>query len=130
MGLKEKKLRTVIENENLPFHVRTFKDYCGGDLDIEIEWEQWMNDHDGLLNLNGYQVQQFTDALNLVGHDADTKQAVAEGLHKLKVVRAESPESKSIELADGTLTITTAPAAGWGGVFNGREIADHLLDNL
>ena len=130
MGLREKKLRTVIENENLPFHVRTFKDYCGGDLEVEIEWDQWMNDHEGLLNLNGYQIQQFTDALNLVGHDADTKQAVGEGVRKLKVVRAESPDGKSIELADGTLTITTAPAAGWDGVYNGREIADHLLDNL
>jgi len=130
MGLKEKKLRTVIENENLPFHVRTFKDYCGGDLAIEIDWEPWMNDHEGLLNLNGYQIQQFTDALNLVGHDADTKQAVAEGIRKLKIERAENPGDKSMALADGTLTIKAAPAAGWDGVFRGREIADHLLDNL
>jgi len=130
MGLKEKKLRSVVENENLPFHIRTFKEYCGGDLEIEIDWDQWMSDHEGLLNLNGYQIQQFTDALNLVGHDADTKEAMAEGVRKLKIERADSPDAKSMALADGTLTIAAAPAAGWDGVFSGREIADHLLNNL
>jgi len=130
MGLKEKKLRNVIENENLPFHIRTFKDYCGGDLEIEIDWDQWMSDHEGLLNLNGYQMQQFTDALNLVGHDADTKEAMAEGVGKLKIEHADSADAKSMALAYGTLTIAAAPAAGWDGVFRGREIADHLLDNL
>jgi len=130
MGLKERKLREVIENENIPFHVRTFKDYCGGDLDIEINWEQWHNDYDGLLNLNGYQLQQFTDALNLVGHDAITKEAVAQRIQKLRIERVEEPNARSLDLKDGTLAIAAAPAAGWDGVFNGHEIADYLLDNL
>jgi len=130
MGLKERKLREVIENENIPFHVRTFNDYCGGELDIEINWEQWNNDYDGLLNLNGYQLQQFTDALNLVGHDAVTKEAVAQRVQKLRIERVEKPDAISMDLKDGTLAIATAPAAGWEGVFNGREIADYLLEHL
>jgi len=130
MGLKERKLREVIENENIPFHVRTFKDYCGGDLDIEINWEQWNNDYDGLLNLNGYQLQQFTDALNLVGHETVTKEAVAQRIQKLRIERVEKLDAISMDLKDGTLAIETAPAAGWEGVFNGREIADYLLENL
>jgi len=130
MGLKERKLREVIENENIPFHVQTFKDYCGGDLDIEINWEQWNNDYDGLLNLNGYQLQQFTDALNLVGHDDVTKEVVAQRVQKLRIERVENPDAISMDLEDGTLAIATAPAAGWEGVFSGREIADYLLNNL
>jgi len=130
MGLKERKLREVIENENIPFHVRTFNDYCGGELDIEINWEQWNNDYDGLLNLNGYQLQQFTDALNLVGHDAVTKEAVAQRVQKLRIDRVEKPDAISMDLKDGTLAIATAPSAGWEGVFNGREIADYLLEHL
>jgi len=106
MGLKEKKLRTVIENENLPFHIRTFKDYCGGDLEIEIDWDAWMSDHEGLLNLNGYQIQQFTDALNLVGHDADSKEAMSEGVRKLRIERADGPEAKALKLADGSEPIS------------------------
>jgi len=130
MGLKERKLRDVIENENIPFHVRTFKDYCGDDLDIEINWQQWNNDYDGLLNLNGYQLQQFTDALNLLGHDDVTKEAVAQGVQKVRIERVENPDERSLDLNDGTLAIATAPAAGWEGVFNGREIADYLLEHL
>jgi len=130
MGLKEKKLRAVIETENIPFHVQTFKDYCGGDLTVEIDWAQWNNDYDGLLNLNGYQLQQFTDALNLIGHDAITKEAVAQQVRKLRIERAETPDAISMGIKDGTLVIATAPDAGWDGVFNGREIADYLLDHL
>lgn len=72
-----------------------------------------MDDHEALLNLDGYQIQQFADALNLVGHDADTKGAMADGIRKLNIERAESPEAKSLALADGTLTIAAALAAGW-----------------
>lgn len=130
MGLKEKKLRKVIEDENIPFHARTFKDYCGGELEVDIDWDEWMSDYEGLLNLNGYQIQQFTDSLNLLGHDADTKEAVAESIRTVKIERADAPEDRSIELSAGVLSIRTSPSAGWEGAFNGREIADYLLDNL
>jgi len=130
MGLKETRVANYIREDNIPFHQRTYKDKTGADLAFDIDWDQWSKDHDGLLNLNGYVLQQFTDSLNLVGHDEAAKNALRDGLHTIKVVRIEDPSAKSVALEDGVLTFQVAPAAGWDGVIAAREIADHLLDNL
>jgi len=131
MGLKEKRLMAVIEEENIPYHVENYRQVTdGGELAFEVDWDQWADDHQGLLNLNGYQLQQFTDALHIVAADAMGKQALRDGLRTVKVVRVEDPADSEVALSDGVLEIKTAPAAGWDGVTRGREIADHLLDTL
>ncbi len=130
MGLKEKRLITVIEDENIPFHKRNYSEFVGGDLTIEVNWDEWSSDHEGLLNLNGYVLQQFTDSLNQIGLDAAAKEALTEGVKTLKVNRAADAAGKSISLKDGTLELTVAPVEKWDGVITASEIKDYLLDNL
>ncbi len=131
MGLKENRLRKVIEDENIPYHIRNYKEHFGGgDLEVQIDWDEWSSDHDGLLNLNGYVLQQFTDSLNKVGSDDAAKQALREGLEKVHVVRVENASDASVALADKVLTLRVAPVHAWDGVVHSSDIATCLLDNL
>jgi len=130
MGLKEKRVINHLQESEIPFHIRNFKDITGADLGVEVNWDEWSDDHEGLLNLNGYVLQQFTDSLNQLGLDAAAKEALAEGIKTVKVVRTEDPATRSVDLTGGVLTFTVAPAAGWDGVVPSGEIKDYLLSNL
>jgi len=131
MGLKEKRLMKVIEDENMPFHKNSYNEMTGGgELQLDIDWDEWANDYEGLLNLNGYQIQQFTDAVRRLTGDDMGKEALREQVKTIKIVRVEDPAEKSIELGDGVLTIRTAPSKEWDGVVNASAIGDYLTDNL
>ncbi len=131
MGLKEKRLMKVIEDENIPFHVNTFKDVTkGGELTIEIDWDEWADDHEGLLNLNGYAIQQFTDALVQVAIDDLAAEALREQVKTLRIERIGTSVTPSIELGAGTLTLRVAPAASWEGVVRNSDIKAYLLDTI
>lgn len=130
MGIKERRLIGVITEENIPWHVRTFQEYCGGELSVEVDWPTIEKDHEALLNLNGYVIGQFTSALNLVGNDPAAKEGVREGLKTLKVINIDDAAQRSLAIDGTTLTITAAPVKGWDGVFSSREIADFILEKL
>ncbi len=130
MGLKEKRIINNLQESDIPFHQSNFKSIAGTDLTVDIDWDEWSTDADGLLNLNGYVLQQFTDSLNQIGLDAAAKEALADGIKTVKVVRAQMPDERSVVLENGTLTLTVAPSAGWDGVVPSGTIKDHLLDNL
>lgn len=130
MGLKETRVINHIRESEIPFHQRTFKDFTGGDLAFDIDWDQWSNDHEGVLNLNGFVLQQFTDSLNRIGRDDAAAQALRDGIRTIKVVRVEDPAAKSIALDSGVLTVQVAPAARWDGVIDSTSIADYLLNTL
>ncbi|MGF1455093.1 MAG: hypothetical protein ACFB6R_06905 [Alphaproteobacteria bacterium] len=130
MGLKEKRLINGLEESDIPFHKRNYKEFVGGDLDIEVNWDEWSDDHEGLLNLNGYVLQQFTDSLNQIGLDAAAKEALTDGVKTLKVTRAESAADKAIVLKDGTLELTVAPVEKWDGVIHSTDIKEYLLKAL
>jgi len=130
VGLKETRVINHIRDNEIPFHQRNYKEFAGGDLAFDIDWDQWTSDHQGLLNLNGYVLQQFTDSLNKIGRDDAAAQALRDGVKTIKVVRVEEPSAASIALENGVLTFHVAPAAGWDGVIDSSAIRDCLLDNL
>lgn len=130
MGLKETRVINHIRDNEIPFHQRTFKEFTGADLAFDIDWDQWKSDHQGLLNLNGYVLQQFTDSLNKIGRDDAAAGALRDGVRTIKVVRVEEPSAASIALEDGALIVHVAPAAGWDGVIDSSAIREYLLGNL
>jgi len=130
MSMKEKRLVKNLTESEIPFHVRTFKEMTGGDLSIEIDWDQWAGDETGLLNLNGYVLQQFTDTLITLSSDEIGKEALRTQIKTLKVVPAASAEDKSILLKDGVLLFTVKPSEGWDGTIKNGEIREYLLENL
>ncbi len=130
MGLKEKRIINHLQDGQIDFHKTNFQSITGTPLDVVVDWDQWSNDHDGLLNLNGFVLQQFTDSLNQIGIDAAAKEALGEQIKTVKVERVEDPAAKQIALANGTLVLTVAPAHGWDGVIPSGDIKDYLLNNL
>lgn len=130
MGLKETRVINHIRDTEIPFHQRNFKSFTGTDLAFDIDWDAWSDDHAGLLNLNGYVLQQFTDSLNQIGRDDAAREALGAGVKTIRVVRTEDPAAASITLQDGVLELMVAPAAGWEGVIHSQSITGYLLDNL
>lgn len=130
MGLKERRIQQNLTDNDIPWHQRNFKEFYGGDLQYEINWDEWLNDHDGILNLNGYVLQQITDTFVTIGSDETGKQALRDGLKVIKVVRVETPAEKKMELQDGTLTMHVSPKDGYAGVFSNSEVRPYLLDHL
>lgn len=130
MGLREKRIIEYLQNEQIPFHQRNFKDITGCDLAVEVDWDDWSSDYDGVLNLNGYVLQQFTDSLNQIGLDNAAKEALGEGIKIVKVVKVGDPADRGLQLEGGVLTLHVAPEAGWEGVIPSGNIKDYLLENL
>ncbi len=130
MGLKETRVINHIRDNEIPFHQRNYNQFTGGDVAFDIDWDQWKSDHQGLLNLNGYVLQQFTDSLNRIGRDEAAAQALRDAIKTIKVVRVEEPSAASIALENGVLALHVAPAAGWDGVIDASGIREYLLDNL
>jgi len=130
MGLKEKRIINSLQGGDIAYHQTNFETVTGAKLAVEIDWDQWSDDHEGLLNLNGYVLQQFTDSLNQIGLDAAAKEALGEGVKTVMIERVEDPADKSISLSGGTLTFAVAPAHKWDGVIRSGDIKDYLLENL
>lgn len=131
MGLKEKTIKRTIEEDNIPYHQSNYTSVTdGGQLNFDINWEDWLSDHEGILNLNGYVLQRFTDSLNPRTANPDVKEALREGLKAVKIERAESPAEKEIAFEDDVLRMKVSPKDGFDGVFSQTEIADTWYNAL
>jgi len=130
MGLKENRLIAHIQENEYPFHQRTFEEATGAPLEIEVDFDAWSQDHEGLLNLNGYVLGQFTEIIPRIAVDDLGKEALRESVKKLKVTRVDDAASKSMTLENGVLHLAVAPAAGFDGVFRNSEIKEYLTDHL
>ncbi len=130
LGMKEKRLIKNLEESEIPFHKKTFADMTGGKLEIEVDWSQFGGDDAGLLNLNGYVLQQFTDTLVHLAADDVGKESLRDQIQKLKVVRVDSADDKSVTLEEGVLVLKVKPSDGWDGVIRNSTIQEYLLQNL
>ncbi len=130
MGLKEKRLINVVKDENIPSHKEYAKANFGFDVEFDLNWDEWTDNYDAVLNLNGYVLDQAMQALYFVGRDAEGKDAIQDGVKTIKVVHLQDSGQKSMTLGSGVLTLSVAPAAGWDGVFHNNDIKTYLTDNL
>ncbi len=129
MGMQEKRIIANIQDNEIPFHQRNFAEVTkGGELAFDIDWDEWSKDYDGVLNLNGYVLQQFTDAISRIGVDAIGQEALREQIRTVKVIREEG--EPSIALADGVVTLKVFPAKGYDGVLANSQIQEYLTENL
>lgn len=130
MGLKERRIIQNIQDNEIPSHVRMYKELTGIELEFDIDWNDFQDKYDAVLNLNGFVLQQAQDAFHGVGRDDLGKQALAEQVRTLKVVRVDDPAQRSVTLADGVLTLTVAPDHSWDGIIANSDIQEFLTENL
>lgn len=130
MGLKEKRLINVVKDENIPSHQFMLKEQFGIEMAFDLDWDEWTDGYDAVLNLNGYVLGQAVDGIAKVARDSEGKEAIREQVKTIRVRRNDDPAQKSIGLEGGHLALVVAPAEGWEGVFSGAAVAEYLTEHL
>lgn len=128
MGLEEKRWLKTHQTETLPKYQAELKELSGCDITYEVDWDSFASDLEAMQNLEYQGFGRFHDAMRSICRDEVGKEAVREGIKKVKVKNVDDPAKKKVTLSGGVVEYFAA----WGksGYFTDSEIISVLEKGL
>ena len=122
MGLIEKRLIKLGQDEWVPEAQKELRAETGGEQVIDVVWDGFQSDEAALNNVRHQGLRRITSAFRVVCCDELGKEAVKEQIQKIVVKNTDDAAKKGFELKDGAFTITAAYGKGDAGYFTDNEI--------
>ncbi|MCK6587995.1 MAG: hypothetical protein HUU21_17820 [Polyangiaceae bacterium] len=130
MGLIEKRLIKLGQEEWVPAAQKELRELTGGAQVYEVDWTTFLSDAEALQNLQNQGLRRINGAFRHLCRDDLGKEAANEQIKKVVLINVESPSEKSIALTDGVVTVKCAWSKGSDGYFADLEMAKVLEKSL
>jgi hypothetical protein len=130
MGLEEKRRMKELREVTFPGRVREIEEICGAPISYEVDWDSLADDPEGLNFIDNISCHRLNMALRTICQDDLGKQAVREGLKKIKLVNVRNKADMKIAFAEGVLEMRCAYALRTDGMFGDNEIRQLLVKSL
>ena len=130
MGLNERRKIKELQETILPGRVKEIEEICGVPIPYEVDWDSLTNDMEGLNFIDNLSCHRLNMALRVICQDDMGKQAVRDGLKKIKLKNVKDKSQKQMTFDQGTLEMHCAYALGTDGMFSDNEIRALLVDKL
>src|SRR5258708_37659701 len=130
MGLEERRKIKEIQEVTFPGRVLEIQEICGTPIPYEVDWVSLADDLEGLNFVDNISCHRLNMALRVICQDNLGKEAVREGLKKIKLVNVKTKADMKIAFAEGVLEMHCAYALRTDGMFGDNEIRQLLLKGL
>jgi hypothetical protein len=130
MGLNERRKIKELQEVTLPGRVKEIEEICGAPIPYEVDWESLADDLEGLNFLDNLSCHRLNMALRVICQDDLGKQAVREGLKKVKLKNVKTQPEMKINFENGVLEMHCAYALRTEGMFSDGAIRELLIPKL
>jgi hypothetical protein len=130
MGLEERRMIKELQDVTLPGRVKEIEEICGAPIPYDVDWTSLADDKAGLNFLDNCSCHRLNMALRGICTDDMGKEAVREGLKKIRLVNVKTHAERRISFEGGVLEMHVSYAEGASGLFSDNEIQALLLKGL
>jgi hypothetical protein len=130
MGLAERRKIKELQETTLPARSREIAEIAGAAIPYEVDWESLADDAEALNYLDNISCHRLNMALRVICQDDLGKEAVREGLKKVRLRNVKSKAEMKMSFEAGVLDMHCAYALRTEGMFGDGEIRALLLQKL
>jgi hypothetical protein len=130
MGLNERRKIKELQDVTFPGRVKEIEEICGQPIPYEIDWESLADDAEALNFIDNLSCHRLNMALRVICQDDMGKQAVRDGLKKIKLKNVKDKSTMKIAFDAGALEMHCAYALRTDGMFSDNQIRELLVAKL
>jgi hypothetical protein len=130
MGLNERRKIKELQETTLPGREAEIQEICGTLIPYEVDWTSLADDAEGLNFIDNLSCHRLNMALRVICQDEMGKEAVREGLKKVKLKNVKTPSEMSMTFDGGVLEMHCAYALRTDGMFGDNAIRELLVKKL
>src|ERR1035437_5410324 len=127
MGLNERRKIEELKTTTFPQRVKEIEEICGKAIAYDVDWASLADDMGGLNFIDNLSCHRLNMALRVICQDDMGKQAVREGLQKIKLKNVKDKASMKINFDKGILEMNCAYALRTDGMYGDNEIRELLV---
>jgi hypothetical protein len=130
MGLNERRKIKELQDTTFPGRVKEIEEICGKAIPYEVDWESLADDAEGLNFIDNLSCHRLNMALRPICCDDMGKQAVRDGLKKIKLKNVKDKSAMKMSFEGGVLEMHCAYAQKTDGMFGDNQIRELLTAKL
>jgi hypothetical protein len=130
MGLNERRKIKDLQDNTFPGRVKEIEEICGKAIPYEVDWESLADDAEALNFIDNISCHRLNMALRVICQDDMGKQAVRDGLKKIKLKNVKDKRQMKMTFENGELEMHCAYAQRTDGMFSDNQIRELLVDKL
>lgn len=130
MGLQERRMIAELQATTLPERSREIEEICGKAVPYEVDWTSFESDAAALNFLDNIACHRVNMALRSIALDQLGRDALREGLKRIRLKNVADPAQRSLEFADGVLELHAPWAQGTQGMHGDGAIREALMARL
>ena len=130
MGLNERRKIKELQDVTFPGRVKEIEEICGAAIPYEVDWDSLADDAEGLNFIDNISCHRLNMALRVICSDDMGKQAVREGLKKIKLKNVKDKAAMKMTFEGGVLEMHCPYALRTDGMFSDNEIRELLVKKL
>src|SRR6478735_11686391 len=124
MGLEERRKIKELQDVTFPERVKEIEEICGKPIPYEVDWDSMADDAEALNFIDNISCHRLNMALRTICIDDLGKQAVREGLKKIKLKNVKDKGAMKLAFENGTLEMHCAYAQRTDGMFSDGGIRE------
>jgi hypothetical protein len=130
MGLNERRKIKELQETTLPERVKEIEEICGKAIPYEVDWDSLAEDAEGLNFLDNISCHRLNMALRTICCDEMGREAVSEGLKRIRLKNVKDKSDMSISFDGGVLEMHCAYAQRTEGMYSDGQIREVLMAKL
>src|SRR5215471_6376672 len=130
MGLNERRKIKELQDTTFPGRVKEIEEICGKAIPYEVDWDSLADDAEALNFIDNISCHRLNMALRIICQDDMGKQAVQEGLKKIKLKNVKDKSAMKLNFQGGVLEMHCAYALRTDGMYSDNEIRELLIKGL
>ena len=130
MGLAERRKIKELEDTTIPERTREIAEICGAPIPYEVIWDSFSDDLEALNFMDNISCHRLNMALRVICLDDMGKEAVREGLKKVRLKNVKNKGDMSMTFEAGVLEMRCAYALRTDGMYSDNAIRELLVKGL
>ena len=130
MGLNERRKIKELQEVTFPARVKEIEEICGKAISYEVDWDSLADDAEALNFIDNLSCHRLNMALRMICTDDMGRQAVRDGLKKIKLKNVKDKSAMRMSFDNGVLEMQCAYALRTDGMHGDGAIKDLLLTKL
>jgi len=130
MGLNERRKIKELQDVTLPARVKEIEEICGKAIAYEVDWDSLADDVEALNFIDNLSCHRLNMALRTICIDDMGREAVRDGLKKIKLKNVKDKSAMRMTFENGVLEMHCAYALRTDGMHGDGAIKDVLLTKL
>ena len=130
MGLNERRKIKELQEVTFPARVKEIEEICGKAIPYEVDWDSLADDAEALNFIDNLSCHRLNMALRTICIDEMGKEAVRDGLKKIKLKNVKDKSAMKMSFDNGVLEMHCAYAQRTDGMFSDNAIRELLVQKL